>query len=104
MPNFSPAGNRADLARTERFLRKRKDRELIQVIAWPAALVDWLPGFEATHLRDADEHVAVNLAKNELSRRSAARALRASWVAVVISFVSVAAAIASAVAAWLAHR
>jgi hypothetical protein len=68
-----------DLSKTEKWLLGQSNAVLIRIIAAPSgnALLDRLPGFTASHLKTAEAHVVVELAKAELKSREEVRRLDA---------------------------
>jgi hypothetical protein len=84
-----------DLSKTEKWLSGQSNAELIRIIAAPSgnALLDRLPGFTANHLKTAEAHVVVELAKAKLKSREQARQLdarkarRPAWLSVGVAAV-----------------
>jgi hypothetical protein len=101
-PTFSPAHKKADAAKAKKYLRKRSDTELNQIIASPRALVDKLPGFTLNHLRTAEADVTVEFAKAELNRRNTWwSSLRGSGLSIPATIAG--GLIVAALIAWFTH-
>jgi hypothetical protein len=104
---ISPSTNPADVAKVEKYLREQSNGELTQIINSPIALEGKLEGFTRTMLGTAEARVIVDLARGELNRRTAGKALRVSWLSLGVSIVSAIAAVAGVAIAlftYLAHR
>jgi hypothetical protein len=87
---FSPASNARDRAATSRFMRERNYDELVQIIAAPTKLVDWLPGFTRGHLHTSHQAIAISLAKAEVWRRGDRQPGKGLSVSVLIACLGVA--------------